>query len=68
MYCYNYLPGVGGRISDDNMKKYYFRTFPEGWQTKYSLSGKVFADSDMSKIDTYMKLFKQEADKNQKKT
>ena len=49
------------------MKKYYFRTFPEVWQTKYSLSGKVFADSDMSKIDTYMKLLKQEADKTQKK-
>ena len=68
MHCYNYLPGPGGRISNYKIKKYYFKTFPDVWQKKYSLSGKVFADSNMSKIDTYMKFLKQEVDKNQKKS
>ena len=40
--------------------------YPDGWQKKYAMSRKLFKDN-MSKIDTYMKLIKQEADKNQKK-
>ena len=33
MYCYNYLPGTGGRISEDNIKKILFQIVP-GWMAE----------------------------------
>ena len=64
LYCFEYLEGgFSENLTEEQRNKYYFKLFPPEWQKKFILSGKVFKNTDMQKINTYMVFIKMDADK-----
>lgn len=65
-YLENLQGSLTQKFTTEQRKKYYFKLFPNEWQKKFTLSRKVFKDTNKMKINKYMNLLKKGADKDGK--
>lgn len=55
------------QLSKEERKKWYFKSFMLDQQKQFTLSVKVYVNTDFNKMDTYMGLLKKDADKTYEK-